>query len=121
MPLCGANQHKAGFVADDAANDQLQGHENVVATIGALIKEGKIRAWGLSNETSFGVCTIAGVCDRLGVPHPITIQNDFSLCARTFEYGRLRPWTISPSPLSRPCTSVCGCSAPVMSAAAFAF
>lgn len=85
VPLCGANQHKAGFVADDAANDQLQGHENVVATIGALIKEGKIRAWGLSNETSFGVCTIAGVCDRLGVPHPITIQNDFSLCARTFE------------------------------------
>ena len=85
VPLWGASQHKSYFAADDAANDQLQGYEKVVATIGALIKEGKIRAWGISNETSFGVCTFAQVCDRLGVPHPITIQNDFSLCARTFE------------------------------------
>ena len=85
VPLWGANQHKAGFAANDAANDQLQGFESVVATVGALIKEGKIRSWGLSNETSFGVCTFAQTCDRLGVPHPITIQNDFSLCARTYE------------------------------------
>ena len=43
------------------------------------------KAWGLSNETSFGVGAFAAACARLGVAPPVSIQNDFSLCFRTFE------------------------------------
>lgn len=40
---------------------------------------------GLSNETPFGVCQICATADKLGVPRPISIQNDFSLLDRRFE------------------------------------
>ena len=53
--------------------------------IGALIKEGKIRHWGLSNETATGVERFSSEARRLGVPPPVSIQNDFSLVCRHFE------------------------------------
>lgn len=56
-----------------------------VAAIGELIKSGKVKAWGLSNETTLGVCQFGEACKRLGVPPPCSIQNDFSLCFRFFE------------------------------------
>eukprot|EP00931_Biecheleriopsis_adriatica_P100464 TRINITY_DN75781_c0_g1_i1.p1 TRINITY_DN75781_c0_g1~~TRINITY_DN75781_c0_g1_i1.p1 ORF type:complete len:404 (+),score=81.90 TRINITY_DN75781_c0_g1_i1:111-1214(+) len=59
--------------------------EEQVKAMGDLIKAGKIRHWGLSNETSYGVCTFCHIADRLGVPRPISIQNDFSLVDRRFE------------------------------------
>eukprot|EP00741_Cyanophora_paradoxa_P008686 tig00001368_g8409.t1 len=59
--------------------------EESVAALGELIKEGKIRHWGLSNETTFGVCHFAEAAKRLGVPLPVSIQNDFSLVDRRFE------------------------------------
>jgi aryl-alcohol dehydrogenase-like predicted oxidoreductase len=56
-----------------------------VAVMGELIKEGKIREWGLSNETTFGVCRMAEAAARLGVRPPAAIQNDVSLTLRAFE------------------------------------
>lgn len=59
--------------------------EEQVRAIGELIKAGKVRHWGLSNETSYGVCMFVQTADRLGVPRPVSIQNDFSLVDRRFE------------------------------------
>jgi hypothetical protein len=39
-------------------------------------QEGKIREWGVSNETTFGVCRMAEAAKRLGVKPPVSIQND---------------------------------------------
>lgn len=50
-----------------------------------LLKEGKIRAYGLSNETTFGVCEFVRVADELGMPRPVSIQNPFCLLNRQFE------------------------------------
>ena len=36
------------------------------------------RHWGLSNETSYGVAQMCEAAKRLGVPPPISIQNDFA-------------------------------------------
>ena len=84
VPKWGESQYTA---AGDAANDGygLAGFDAVVATIGALIAEGKVRHWGVSNETTYGLCQLHAACVRLGVPPPVSIQNDFSLCFRTFE------------------------------------
>jgi aryl-alcohol dehydrogenase-like predicted oxidoreductase len=60
--------------------------EETIKAMAELIAEGKIRHWAISNETSFGVCTIAEVCARLGLPKPVCIQNDFSLLDRRFQY-----------------------------------
>ncbi|MBL8702949.1 MAG: aldo/keto reductase [Alphaproteobacteria bacterium] len=56
-----------------------------VDALHGLVKQGKIRAWGLSNETTYGVCMFADAAKRLGAPPPATIQNDFSLVDRSFE------------------------------------
>jgi aryl-alcohol dehydrogenase-like predicted oxidoreductase len=48
----------------------------------ALIKAGKIRHYGLSNETAWGVCEFRRAARELGVPGPVTIQNSYSLVSR---------------------------------------
>ena len=50
-----------------------------------LIKQGKVRYWGVSNETSYGVTMICMTAEKLNCPKPITIQNCFSLLHRRFE------------------------------------
>jgi aryl-alcohol dehydrogenase-like predicted oxidoreductase len=50
-----------------------------------LLDGGKIRAYGLSNETTFGVCEWCRVADELEMPRPATIQNQFCLLERSFE------------------------------------
>lgn len=56
--------------------------DDVVATMGELLKQGKILSWGLSNETPFGLCQFAEASKRLGVPPPLSLQQDFSLLDR---------------------------------------
>ena len=71
--------HVAGAVVKQT------GYEEVVRSLGELIVEGKIRHWGLSNETSYGVCQFCEAAQRLNFPAPVSIQNDFSMCDRRFE------------------------------------
>ncbi|GBF87712.1 hypothetical protein Rsub_00423 [Raphidocelis subcapitata] len=59
--------------------------EEQVEAMGQLIREGKVREWGLSNETTYGVCQMCETAKRLGVKLPVAIQNDVSLVLRSFE------------------------------------
>lgn len=36
---------------------------------------GAVRHWGLSNETTYGVCRFCEVAAKLAVPPPVSIQN----------------------------------------------
>lgn len=47
-----------------------------------LIARGKIRHYGLSNETAWGIAQFHRVASELGVPGPITTQNAYSLVSR---------------------------------------
>ena len=58
-----------------------------VGTFSALVKEGKIRYYGLSNETPYGLMQWMRVADELGAPRPVSVQNAYSLVNRTFEDG----------------------------------
>ncbi len=49
-----------------------------------LIKAGKIRYLGLSNETPWGVCEFSHLAKQLGLPKVVSIQNAFSLVNRVF-------------------------------------
>lgn len=44
----------------------------------------QVRHWGLSNETTFGVCKMAEVAAKLGVPPPISIQAGFGATVLPF-------------------------------------
>lgn len=58
----------------DKYTEPLVGFEEQVQAMGDLIKEGKIRAWGLSNETTYGVVMMCETAKRLGVPLPVSVQ-----------------------------------------------
>jgi len=53
-----------------------------VAGMADMIKSGKIRHYGLSNETAWGVSEFHRVANEMGVPGPVTIQNSYSLISR---------------------------------------
>ncbi|MCF6224232.1 MAG: aldo/keto reductase [Flavobacteriaceae bacterium] len=57
----------------------------VLETLNALIKAGKIRQIGLSNETSWGVMHYSHLAKTHNLQGHITIQNAYSLLNRTFE------------------------------------
>jgi aryl-alcohol dehydrogenase (NADP+) len=59
-------------------------HEQVEG-MAAMIKAGKVRHYGLSNETAWGVCEFRRAARELGVPGPVTIQNSYSLLSRNVD------------------------------------
>ncbi|GLC72585.1 hypothetical protein PLESTF_001267300 [Pleodorina starrii] len=77
-----AEQHRA---AAAAAGAPVSSFEEQVEALGRLLQQGKIRAWGVSNETSWGVVRHCAAADAAGLPRPATIQNSYSLLHRTFE------------------------------------
>lgn len=64
---------------------KVEDFERTVLSAKALIDEGLIKYWGLSNENSFGVTMICMMCDKLSCPRPVSLQNDFSLVDRVYE------------------------------------
>ena len=69
--------------------------ENVGATsmhaqleaLGTLVKAGKVRAVGLSNETPYGVHEFVRLAEQYGLPRVATVQNAYCLLNRTYENG----------------------------------
>ena len=51
------------------------------------VKAGKIRAFGVSNETAWGLMTFLEIAERTGLPRVACIQNPYNLLCRTFEIG----------------------------------
>ena len=54
-------------------------------TLGALVKEGKIRHLGLSNETAWGTLTYLALAQKHTLPRMVSIQNEYSLLCRLYE------------------------------------
>lgn len=59
----------------------------IMETIVELLESGKIKNWGLSNETSWGMMKFIQLCEQYGLPKPVTTQNSYSLLNRLYEYG----------------------------------
>ncbi len=58
-----------------------------LAALGDLVKSGKVRYLGLSNETPWGVSEFVRCARELGLPQIVSIQNAYHLMNRTFESG----------------------------------
>ncbi len=53
--------------------------------LGQLVKAGKVRAVGLSNETPYGVHEFVRLAEQHGLPRVATVQNAYCLLNRTVE------------------------------------
>jgi len=56
-----------------------------IQAIAEVIREGKVRYWGLSNETPWGIAEFSRVAAQLGLPKPVSIQNAYNLINRHFD------------------------------------
>ncbi|CCN73129.1 NADP(H)-dependent aldo-keto reductase [Vibrio nigripulchritudo] len=52
-----------------------------------IVKQGKVRYIGLSNETPWGVMSYLRLAEKHGLPRAVSIQNPYNLLNRTFEVG----------------------------------
>jgi len=57
----------------------------VHAEMGKLVREGKIRWFGLSNETAWGTMQYLKLSTELGLPRVQTIQNEYNLLRRYYD------------------------------------
>ena len=55
--------------------------------LAALVKAGKVRHVGLSNETPYGVHEFVRLAEEHGLPRVATVQNPYCLVNRTWENG----------------------------------
>lgn len=76
---------KLGYVHPDI--DDSVPIEETFEALDALVREGKVRHVGLSNETPWGVMRYLALAESRGYPRPASIQNPYSLLNRSFEVG----------------------------------
>ena len=73
---------------EEMASQPLDDLTPFLETIQALndeIKKGRIRAYGLSNDTAWGLMRYLCEADKNGLIAPITVQNPYSLLNRVYE------------------------------------
>lgn len=66
---------------DDTGADRAE----TLSALDELIQAGKIRSWGISNESAWGTMDFVARADASGVARPASIQNAYSLLNRKFE------------------------------------
>ncbi len=57
----------------------------ILDKLGELVKAGKIRAVGLSNDTAWGAMKMIDLANRYGFPRVATIQNEYNLLYRSYD------------------------------------
>ena len=57
----------------------------ILNTLQAMIQAGKIRHFGLSNETAWGITKWLQLAEQHHLPRAVSIQNEYSLLCRHFE------------------------------------
>lgn len=69
------------------ADEQATPIEETLDALAELVRAGKVRHIGLSNETPWGVSQYLNLAERKGGPRIASIQNPYNLLNRTFEVG----------------------------------
>ncbi|WP_341902349.1 aldo/keto reductase [Polaromonas sp. YR568] len=77
-----------GMVYFDPAKDKpVSSIHTQLEALAGLVKAGKIRAIGLSNESPYGVHEFVRLAEQHGLPRVATVQNPYCLINRTVENG----------------------------------
>ncbi len=73
---------------DPSKQNKAQVHDNLLESlraVGDLVEEGKIRAFGVSDDTVWGVMQLLRFSDEFGLPRVQSVQNEYSLLSRQFD------------------------------------
>lgn len=87
-PNRGSYHFRKSWVYDPSAQSRdatLAHMAECLETLEALVKEGKIRHFGLSNETAWGTAQWLRLAQAQGLPRAQSIQNEYSLLCRLYD------------------------------------
>ena len=76
-----------GFTPPEKTETENVAIPDTLETLENLRKDGKIRAYGVSNETPWGVMRYLSFAEKNGWEKVVSIQNPYNLLNRTFESG----------------------------------
>lgn len=76
---------KLGYVHED--DPDATPFEETLEALDAIVKAGKVRFVGISNETPWGMMRYLHLAETRGWPRMATIQNPYNFLNRTFEVG----------------------------------
>lgn len=88
-PNRGHYHFDTGFNYDPSGQNTAEIKANileVLETLDALVRDGKIRHVGLSNETAWGTMQFANLAEEHGLPRVASIQNEYGLLRRYFDH-----------------------------------
>jgi aryl-alcohol dehydrogenase-like predicted oxidoreductase len=77
---------KRSFVYDES-DPWEDNFLDILSTMQELVDAGKIRHFGISNETPWGMMRFLQLAEKHDLPRCVSIQNPYSLLNRTFEIG----------------------------------
>lgn len=81
-------ERRGGSLSGPAAENPPTAIREQLEIMQELIQKGKIRAFGLSNETPYGIGAFSTAAQLLDLPKPVTVQNCYNLLVRNdFETG----------------------------------
>jgi len=83
VPLFGGGSH-APSRGGDGSEVPI---EETLDALDALVRAGKVRHIGLSNETAWGLSRFLHVAETQGKPRVVSVQNAYNLLNRTYEVG----------------------------------
>jgi aryl-alcohol dehydrogenase-like predicted oxidoreductase len=87
-PNRGSYHMRQYWAYDPSGQDRAATEANMVEVLEAMTalqKSGKIRHFGLSNETAWGTAKWLHLAESIGAPRMVSIQNEYSLMCRMFD------------------------------------
>lgn len=87
-PNRGSYMFRQNWRFDPAQQDKahtLENMEECLEALQELVQQGKIRAFGLSNESAWGTAQWLRIAEAKGLPRVASIQNEYSLLCRLYD------------------------------------
>jgi len=87
-PIRGSYMFRQNWTYDPSGQDRQQTIDHmmdVLEALGDMVKAGKIRAIGMSNESAWGMTKWIDRAEAAGLPRMASVQNEYSLLCRLFD------------------------------------
>ena len=87
-PARGSYMFRQNWTYDPSGQNRAETMDHmgeVLEAMDGLVKAGKIKAWGLSNESAWGTAQWLRLAEESGLPRVATIQNEYSLLCRLYD------------------------------------
>lgn len=87
-PMRGSYMFRQNWTYDPSGQDRAQTMDHmmdVLTSLGDLVKEGKLRAIGMSNESAWGMTQWTRLAQENNLPRMASVQNEYSLLCRLYD------------------------------------